>query len=83
MCCTKVSGCILWCFLVPVVGALYLCEGPNDLAAEWPTEQELRNFNETTEGVSSILSINSHCGHKMIMDDIFSFGILTNKFMEV
>ena len=43
--------CILWYLLVPVVGALYLCEGPNDLAAEWPTEQELRNFNETTEGV--------------------------------
>ena len=47
---TKLAVCILWYFLVPVVGALYICEGPNDLAAEWPTEQELRNFNETTEG---------------------------------
>ena len=55
MYCTKVSGCILWSFLVPVVGALYICEGPNDIAAEWPTEQELRNFNETTEGTQDCI----------------------------
>ena len=29
---------------------MYTCEGPNDLDDGWPTEEELINFNETTEG---------------------------------
>ena len=49
-----VSVCVLCWLLIPVVGSLYICDGPNDLAAEWPTEQELRNFSETTEGKTTL-----------------------------
>ena len=33
------------------------CEGPNDLVAEWPTEEELKTFNETTEGKQPLVSV--------------------------
>ena len=54
---TRAPVCVLWYLLIPVIGALYTCEGPNDLVAEWPTEEELKTFNETTEGKQPLVSI--------------------------
>ena len=42
--------CMLWCLSIAVIGALYTCDGPNELDREWPTKDELIDFNGTTEG---------------------------------
>ena len=45
-----VLGVLPYVWLAPLVHSTYTCEGYNDNATQWPSDQQLRNFSNTIQG---------------------------------